>query len=713
LIEKWTHKFDTEVTGFALTDESYVSCTGNQYFLFKFSTEMRVKLNPSPIMTPYVVPLTSNSFVLVYKDFIMMAGNYNEKGAILQYDQSLGLPQSLLAVPDAIYIFFEECFTRHSIGTDDPTEPILFEIAGVRCAALADDSLLALTPTTAVIVGSMPPSEEMAKDIIDEGADEFDTVIGRLPRDAGSEAALAVFCELWRLNRPDLAFQLLSRHLIIGNIAAIVELVPLIALFGTPNPSLGLTPRPATEKTHVKGLTEALAFIRGEYLSDREDIVVHDLEVVDTAYAQCLSLQCTDLAHTRELDRVLKAKNVNIPHLNAFLSGETIRTFPECAPALGVFFANTEQVDRAMTIWRSLDAATMAQKKAARNPLFVTEAAYAVQMLTDPHALHEYLDWIFECDPVRPQTAITALLSPLHQPAVVEEWLKKKELSRSELVLRYHCFIVRQPNKARSAQHANNVLNQLLDVLADIDDDGFQVERLTFTETYQTRTDRLTDPEAFIAAAKEEITALVMHILQTNPESISATEALAHARDSVDKSVQLAIYQAKRQYAEGINYLVHSPGKFNFEEVAQFCRTAADPPAAFTAFLRKVGTETVINQSIRSLEENLAWIDIVGLVREIPAATRVKALEPLLKGAFNLMLQRKLNLDAQIALTHALVMDSRFRKADLQTGYCTIQKGTKCHVCQAAINDTASCVMAPGGSDGPVYHHHCKPVQKR
>jgi hypothetical protein len=73
----------------------------------------------------------------------------------------------------------------------------------------------------------------------------------------------------------------------------------------------------------------------GGYLSDREDIVVQ----------------------------------VNIPHLNAFLSSETIRTYLECAPALGAFFANTEQISRAMTIWRYLDSATMAQTKTARKAL--------------------------------------------------------------------------------------------------------------------------------------------------------------------------------------------------------------------------------------------------------------------------------------------------------------------------------------------------------
>jgi hypothetical protein len=485
LQEKWIYKADTDVTAFALSDDAYVSCNGNQYFLFKFSTETRIRLDHSPLQHPYTTPLSAGMFVLVYKDFVMTAGTSNEKGSIVRYDRSqYGQPLRVLAVPDVVYLFFETNFLRVTVRSSEPVEPIGFEIPQVKCAAMADDSLLVVTPTVAKIVGSIPAGEEIAQGILDVGFEDFDEIVARLSKDAAAEAALSVFCELWKQGHPDQAFELLLKQLVIGNIAAIVALVPLITLFGTPSPPLGLAPRPANEKVHLKRLTDALAFQRSQYLNETIDAFTQEMPILDTAYAQCLAIQCIDLAHTRELDCVLKAKNLNIPHFSAFLHNEGIRKeFPECAPALAILFSNTEQVDRAMTIWESLDKATMAQKKAARNPLFVTEAAYTVQMSNDPHSLPRYLDWIYECDPVRPRTAITALLSPNHQAAVVEEWLKRKDLSRDEMVLRYHCFIVRQPNKVRSAQHANDVLNQLLDVLADIDDDGFQLERLSFTET--------------------------------------------------------------------------------------------------------------------------------------------------------------------------------------------------------------------------------------
>jgi hypothetical protein len=706
LVDRWSHKIDSAVTAFALTEEAYVFCSSNYYILFKFSSETRVRLNASPISSPYSVGVTVNSFVLAYKDFLLHSGTLNEKGTILVYDQSLGLPQWMLPVPDAVYLFFQNNFIRYAIGTC--VSPTLFEVPGVRCATMAEDTLLICTPTAVKIVGSIPPADEMARMITVEGPGEFDTIVSRMGRDAGAEATLSVFCELWKLDRPDLGLLLLTKHLIIGNIAAIVGLVPFIPLYVTPNPSLSLTPRPSNERRYVPALTAALQFQRGEYVKESAEVFTQELPIIDTAYAQCLSVECTDLGHTRELDRVLKAKNVNLPHFEAFLNSDVIGKLPESRPALAVFFANTERVDRAMNIWQKLDEATITE----RNPLFVTEAAYAVQMLRDPNHLHDYLNWIFDRDPVRPQTAITALLSINHQSALVETWLAKKNIARSENVLRYHCFIMQHANKTRSAQHASETLIQLLDVLAEIDDPGFELERLSFTEAYHTRSDRETDPVSFKDSAKAEITELTLHILRTNPENITAQEALEHVRDGTDRRIPLGILSAKRQYDEAINFLVPSLAHPRFDEVGEFCRATDDPPAAFAAFFKAID-KTLLLQNIRFLEDNLPWINVVSLVKDIPDGALIRKLEPLLKSAFNLMLQRKQNLDAQIALSQSLLLEARFRSAELQMGYRTIKMGSKCAVCQGTINENAACLFAPGDNEGPIYHHHCKPAQKK
>jgi hypothetical protein len=73
-------------------------------------------------------------------------------------------------------------------------------------------------------------------------------------------------------------------------------------------------------------LRAALAFQRGHD--------VQQLPIIDTAYAESISLECTDIAHTRELHRVLKAKHVNLEPLWAFLSRDAIGKLPQSRPAL-------------------------------------------------------------------------------------------------------------------------------------------------------------------------------------------------------------------------------------------------------------------------------------------------------------------------------------------------------------------------------------------
>jgi hypothetical protein len=98
-----------------------------------------------------------------------------------------------LTVEGSVYLFFDDCFTRHATETDEAVELMVFEIPGVRCAAMAEDALLVVTPTGAKIVGSISPTDEMARWIAENVSGEFDPIVRRLTRDG---AAKAVLCEL-------------------------------------------------------------------------------------------------------------------------------------------------------------------------------------------------------------------------------------------------------------------------------------------------------------------------------------------------------------------------------------------------------------------------------------------------------------------------------------------------------------------------------------
>jgi hypothetical protein len=62
-------------------------------------------------------------------------------------------------------------------------------------------------------------------------------------------------------------------------------------------------------------LTDAFAFHRAGYAKETAGDFVQERPIIDTAFVQCIAVQCTDLAHTGELDRVLKEKALDLERL--------------------------------------------------------------------------------------------------------------------------------------------------------------------------------------------------------------------------------------------------------------------------------------------------------------------------------------------------------------------------------------------------------------
>jgi hypothetical protein len=652
-----------------------------------------VRLNPAPINKPLVTALSPTSFILLYKEFVLVAGQGDEKGHILKTDAAHGLPSRFLPGKDAVYLFYDEFFTRSALVQTEVSEATVFEIPGVTCAVMVEETLLVISPKAARIIGSMPAPSELAATIATRGTAEFDGIMAKLARDARADVSFRVFCELWRGSQFEVAIDILSRNLIIGNIASIVALFPIITLFGEPDSSLGLSPLSSTDSQRLlKGLSGFLNFHHTEYAKETADVFVREMTTIDTALAQCLAV----LAQCRDFDRLIRTGKVNIPHLQAFLKDS--RSALPTIPCQAVLLTYQGDITEAMRLWQWLDQRKQDQR--SFNPLFITEAAYTVRGLKDSGKLPEYLDWILRRDPDAPAAAMIALMSPNHSSEIVIGWLKANNLLSGDILLKYNCFLVRQPeSNRRGASAAEDVLCSLLDVLTEIDSPGFRFDRLSFLE--------LDDPKK---DGKAEVERIVLHILKIYPENIEARVALGHVKESTGRSIRLAIYRAKRMYVEAID-LMQADG-VGFVTAAEFCREAADPPAAFSILFAKFAVEDVLKTNSEAIEANLPWMNLVEFVKVIPPTLPVSKVDAILKAAFNLLLERKGNLDAQLGLSQALLTESRYRRSVVETGYCTIERGMKCAACQQPIGDDTQCAMAPIAKGGELYHIMCRPALK-
>jgi len=359
------------------------------------------------------------------------------------------------------------------------------------------------------------------------------------------------------------------------------------------------------------------------------------------------------------------------------------------APGYAVVLTFLGEVEDAIGVWKKLEAA-VSQGGRQVNPLFVDEASFTLRKLKDSSQLAQHLKWLLARDPTPPQRAISALLSLNHDPLVVNSFLAQNGLM--DYRMRYYCFIVCHTSRAKGAAVAMDTLGFLLDVLSEIDDESFDAKRLDFTAAAQDRA--CESAVEVLAAAKREITETALHVLEVHGDTIDGRAALAHVAEHVDKCITLAIHRVKRQYAEGLQ-LLRQNDRFMLDGVQEFCRAAPEPPAAFSAFLGLLDPDRVIREYTQFIEQNLPWMNLTELMRFIPSAARIKGITPILRTAFNLLMQRRMSLDTQIAMTESMLVDSRYRRTVLQADARTVDRSAKCAACGKAIAFDVHCFTPP------------------
>ena len=336
------------------------------------------------------------------------------------------------------------------------------------------------------------------------------------------------------------------------------------------------------------------------------------------------------------------------------------------------------------------------------NPLFLTEASYAVQMFKNSNIFTETLDWLMMRDQNKPELAINALLSVNHDSSAVKEWLESKNLQKYQM--KYFVFIASQTeNKARGSEVANDTFISLIKILAEIDDPNFNNERILFTEAFTKG-----DETNFKDIAKEEIINIALKIFNNHSNLINSNEALKYITEKIDKRILLAIYRANKMYNEAID-LFTKDGSFPTDEIQEFCRNSLESEKAFSSALNRIPKDELIAKYCTFIEDNLIYMDPIEVIKMIPIDSRIKKVEKIISMSYNILASRIHNLENQISITKSLIRDSQFEKSNLQTNYCTLQKNQKCKKCNQVILEDQICVMAPGGCDNDVYHTRCKP----
>ncbi|KAH0786849.1 hypothetical protein GPJ56_009226 [Histomonas meleagridis] len=672
----------------------YANGVYNQYY---FESEETVQLSQIAVETPFVYRVSPSSFLIGYKEFMVITGEKGSSGTMLQYDKENGFPNNALGYQDNFYIFFEKKFYRYPLVQEETTEPLLFDIPNVRFMTMVDDDLVVVTDERIKIIGSMPQAGEIADVILKNKSSQIDQMLSKLSRPICSQVVYDVFLVLWGRGHQHEALELISRHLLISNIDYIISLYPLL---NNTNPvTEGLEKvLDAKDPKFIDDYLKFLSFVRTEYSRDNIAHEPKTLVMVNTALAQCYAAK----SQCRQLDELIREGNLDMSLLQDFINKCQTTKVVNIIPAYAIYLANTGEPEKAFDIWHQLDDAMISHNK--NNPMFITEASYAIQKFRDSDKLKGSLSWILKREKNPPELAINALLSPNHDTDTVQKWIRDNNLEKYKM--QYCIYISTQKeNKIRGNGIANETFLSLINILSEIDNDNFNTEKLLFTNAFKANGSKSKQE------AKDEILNIAIEILRTHPESTNPNEAFKNLNDKVDKKVLYLLYQFTEKYDKAID-LFTSDGTFPIADIQKFCRDAPNPEKAFSIALNKIDQKDIVAKYAGFIQDNLSYMNVAEVLQMIPSNAPIKKVRSIISSAYNLLTMRSHNLDNRISITKSIIRDQTFEKSLLQTNYCTLQKNMKCEKCNQNLLDDQICVMVPGGSDGKVYHSRCKPTLK-
>ena len=518
-----------------------------------------------PVNFPFVCAMHDDRCLVCYKQFLLITGAAGQM--TIKLSQFYGSPISIFATEAAVYIAYADVLDRVRIGKSRVDQPQRLNVAGCRTMTAVNNELVLMTYTEPLIVGAIPAPGTMVDMFIGKEKARARELLGLLERNAASDLAFSMFKLMWKDGRKSEAFDLVSGTLIVGHVPDILALVPIIMQVKTPPMNGDLVPMGSTDISLLPQLSTFLKFTRKEYLHHMDDVeLLETMSLIDTSLAQILAVE----SRTRELAALLEDGNVN-----AFILKEFCQIHSNSlglGPGYAVLLTYLDQVEEAMTLWMKLEELKL--KAGKENPLFIQEASITLRKLDDSSKLPLYLDWLFKHDPAAPQCVMEALLSPRHDPNIVEGWLQSKNLVAEKM--KYDCYKVFHPG---GETIANGLLITLLDILKDIDSPSFDRSRIKFTKASALAAN------AMIHEAEKEIEGIVIQILQLLGSVIDDEKALSHTQS---KKVRLSIYQAKGRYEEGLQ-LLRNNGEFILDEVAEFCRGSVDP----TKLICKIGKRDV------------------------------------------------------------------------------------------------------------------------
>ena len=683
-----------------LCDKYFLYYFDGVYYQMNLENMENVKLLTTNIKNPFIYRVGEKRVYLGDNDFIRVSevGDGKEPGQ-LQYDKLNRQPVFMLPnVPSCIYHFFKNSFIRVDLKSENTNEAQVFEVKEVVKASMIGESLLVVTPTSVLLVGTMDDPAILAQKIVSGNSQEIEDLLSKLPKDQASHIALTIFDQLWKMQKFNEAFQLISKIFIVSNINHIVSLVPLIFLGDTPIISNDeddqletLQPLAEDNKAYMEPMMNFLSFTRDSMLNNSK--YAYEFKSVNTALAQCYA----SFSKTRELDKLIKEGQLDIKALEQFISKR--QKLFQMAPALAIVKANSGDVPDAIRIWRQLDNAL--KQRGQINTMFISEASYALQMSKDSRNLATDLDWIYERDPNKPELAVNAILSVNHDSKIVDDWIKSKGLDN--LRLRYSVFIVTQPSTARGSSLANETFITLLNILNTIDSPDFDIQKLQFTQTFLAN-----GANANKDAAKEEIVEYELQILRQHANSIVHDEVKSCITDKIDQRIVLGLYCIKGDYETGIKILTEGD---NFPEdlIQNFCREAPESQKAFSVLLHSIPSNELISKRYQFLQNNIEYMDLAELVSIIPQTLRVKEVQVLLKKCYNLLQTRLNSLNTQISISKSIQTDLSYQKAAVLSNFCVVDKDSQCSACGEIIQEGEAFVMAPGGINQEIYHTKCKP----
>lgn len=307
LITEDSFTIEKPVQSVDILDDSIIYASNSKYFQYYFKDKVTKDIQASIVSRPIVLSISGTQALLTFKPQMMITKDREDtKGDSLVYNREFEHPDFLYGNKEAIYQFYKKQFILTSLTN---TQGQIFPVPNVKNVVLIGSELLITTPDQILLVGSVPPPEELFRQIKTGNRAKVEDLLKKQSDDKASQIMIDIFAQFWAEGNIAAALELGSNFLWLADPREFLALCPELVLSMTLRARKLVPSGPAlqlSDTANVLALAKMIEFTRAKY--DEKALSAPPPYI--TNLALCLAQCYADLGKTRELDELLKEEVV-------------------------------------------------------------------------------------------------------------------------------------------------------------------------------------------------------------------------------------------------------------------------------------------------------------------------------------------------------------------------------------------------------------------